>query len=1156
MIIRSFKIDRFGIFAGQDAVELSPGLNIFVGDNEAGKSTLLNFFRAMFFGYQRNRQNVLDYMGANSRAAISGGSLALEAGDGTLFNLVRRPGKHGGELALGDENGRFLPEVFFTALLGGCTDKMYDQVFCFGHNDLSSLAGMKDEQVAGALHAAAFGTGFKSPLDVVKQLEASQKKIFTARAYSTPVHVNFKKLADAQAELARLGSELGRYNSLKAEREELAREQEVLKNSVLSVSLALARQHSLLAAWADRSALAEQRAALAINPHPGGEFGIESIERFDEMLATLDVQRAERKKKAALLQSGREALARGESFALLAGIWPDCQNLLARKNSVQSALGNMPRLEAAINEGREGMEALARGLGAEWSLERAVNFDISMALQEGIELGRQNIETAARMHEQAAAEAARLEADARETRELALSVRHSFGQGAERGGGQDAGHNENVCPADEDSGITLALYSAEARARLESCGQALAAANREAAAVRERISILEQEKAVASADLEKDRAILEEARRQESAASDAAKSAQKPPFFSLSTARQDTRRVLPMILCLVAAGGCFSSTYKYFTNTYFRQSSLEKFSTAFAWKDYLAEDWQMLALGLFFVWAAFYWMSPRVATLGRWRPKPAARIPSYAELAARSRADALAGRVAAHEAQLARIQSVMESSAFTVGEAFGAEKRAAGAWNSQAALYGIGDDCPVDAALRIFDVTLQAAQTEKKACAARDAVAAAARRLEDARESWKDWLQGQNLATDLTPESVRLILQRVNDIKRQAESLAGREAELAGAKQEVESFRAELRELCRRTEFQPQSEVLLGSFDELYKAAYSANEESLGLKARARELENIEADLLSLDDVISSGEARLAALMAQGQASGEADYRLRFKQQAAHMELRREEERLLARLDQAAAQMHAASGTPLWDNTEDFLRALGESGRESLAESTEALKAELASIEDKLAEKQQRQGHNQSELERLESGRGSAEFQAEEAALKEDIKTLARRWGILAMAQNFIGQARRVFEEERHGSVIKEAGDLLAALTGRRYQKMLFDMDGKGLKAFAINSSGESMDSESSLSQGTKEQLYLALRLAFIKRHNLAKESLPLVMDDIMVNFDPGRARYAAELFVAFSAANQTLFFTCHPHTASLLRSLSGNAKCFGVKSGNIGALD
>ena len=55
MIFNRIKIENFGILHNFE-LELHPGLNLFVRPNEAGKSTLLEFVRRLFWGYPDRRK--------------------------------------------------------------------------------------------------------------------------------------------------------------------------------------------------------------------------------------------------------------------------------------------------------------------------------------------------------------------------------------------------------------------------------------------------------------------------------------------------------------------------------------------------------------------------------------------------------------------------------------------------------------------------------------------------------------------------------------------------------------------------------------------------------------------------------------------------------------------------------------------------------------------------------------------------------------------------------------------------------------------------------------------------------------------------------------------------------------------------------------------
>jgi uncharacterized protein YhaN len=80
------------------------------------------------------------------------------------------------------------------------------------------------------------------------------------------------------------------------------------------------------------------------------------------------------------------------------------------------------------------------------------------------------------------------------------------------------------------------------------------------------------------------------------------------------------------------------------------------------------------------------------------------------------------------------------------------------------------------------------------------------------------------------------------------------------------------------------------------------------------------------------------------------------------------------------------------------------------------------------------------------------------------------------------------------------------------------------------------------LSRGSAEQLYLCLRLALASEFARRAESLPLIMDDVLVNFDPERARAVALELAKFSERRQILIFTCHPATACMFTEASPGA--------------
>ena len=68
------------------------------------------------------------------------------------------------------------------------------------------------------------------------------------------------------------------------------------------------------------------------------------------------------------------------------------------------------------------------------------------------------------------------------------------------------------------------------------------------------------------------------------------------------------------------------------------------------------------------------------------------------------------------------------------------------------------------------------------------------------------------------------------------------------------------------------------------------------------------------------------------------------------------------------------------------------------------------------------------------------------------------------------------------------------------------------------------------MSEGTCDQLYLALRLATLQLETVPRCELPLIIDDILIQFDDARAAAALRILARLGLQRQVIFFTHHEH--------------------------
>jgi len=138
----------------------------------------------------------------------------------------------------------------------------------------------------------------------------------------------------------------------------------------------------------------------------------------------------------------------------------------------------------------------------------------------------------------------------------------------------------------------------------------------------------------------------------------------------------------------------------------------------------------------------------------------------------------------------------------------------------------------------------------------------------------------------------------------------------------------------------------------------------------------------------------------------------------------------------------------------------------------------------------------------------------------------------------------RRHEQERQPAVLARAGERFAKVTEGRYTCLLPSIgdDGSRDAIRVVSSSGAEIDA-SSLSRGSVEQLYLCLRLGLAETFAERAASLPLILDDVLVNFDPSRAASVAEALADTAEHHQVLFLTCHPHLVQLMRNVAPRAQ-------------
>jgi uncharacterized protein YhaN len=124
--------------------------------------------------------------------------------------------------------------------------------------------------------------------------------------------------------------------------------------------------------------------------------------------------------------------------------------------------------------------------------------------------------------------------------------------------------------------------------------------------------------------------------------------------------------------------------------------------------------------------------------------------------------------------------------------------------------------------------------------------------------------------------------------------------------------------------------------------------------------------------------------------------------------------------------------------------------------------------------------------------------------------------------------------------LIARAGVLFAEVTGGAFTGLTVGYDNDDRPAILAQRSDGSEIRVEALSEGTRDQLYLALRLGSIEGRASAG-SLPIVCDDLLITADDARAGALIRVLAAAAAHSQVIVFSHHPHLIDVARNAVGS---------------
>jgi uncharacterized protein YhaN len=408
--------------------------------------------------------------------------------------------------------------------------------------------------------------------------------------------------------------------------------------------------------------------------------------------------------------------------------------------------------------------------------------------------------------------------------------------------------------------------------------------------------------------------------------------------------------------------------------------------------------------------------------------------------------------------------------------------------------------------------------------------AATTARSEPRRAAWEQLLAGTGVTLDIATAEAKLAA--IDEVRQAEESLEALGKRMEGIRRDAELFHSEVVKVAKRLGLETRA-----GDQEVVMVLRSRLEQARSTK---RVLDEVEKDRTKRrSEIEEAGAAHavameaIAPLLAQTGAADAAGLSAAIEGSRALREMRK------ALADTEEVIVRDGDGVLL----EELVEMVLATDPDELAARTDAVARELRELNTLASEAATAQGDASrafADLEQAPATAADAAFDAEQA--RAEMAAQAETY-ILKRAQALtLRWAIERYRERHQDPLLVRASELFSTLTLGRYSALRVELGEAIPRLLGITDDGRAAVEVDAMSEGTTDQLFLALRLAAVEQSVDAGIRLPFLADDLFVNFDDDRAKAGFEVLARLATKTQVLFFTHHSHLAAIARLVVGNA--------------
>jgi len=392
------------------------------------------------------------------------------------------------------------------------------------------------------------------------------------------------------------------------------------------------------------------------------------------------------------------------------------------------------------------------------------------------------------------------------------------------------------------------------------------------------------------------------------------------------------------------------------------------------------------------------------------------------------------------------------------------------------------------------------------------------------RENWLAWLFDNGFPTVIQPDDFQAFQQLIENAQKQELHLLSEEEREIQNSNYLEKARSSLLSLLQLCEDLPtKNEVDISSFDRLHSYYAEAIERKRKYLLLREQIEQKKLEEKIIEEQLLSKRKEISDLYNLIKVNDEVNFLLfaaaHEKWLAAQKEMIETKESLLLIAEKP-------------EKLNSLIKELQKTDVLQLHEEKRSLEQELNNLIQKIGQDEQEKGAIIERMTYLENNQTQGELLFEERLHREKLNNYLKRWTTLVLARHFLKQTQNIYEQSRQPRVIQEAQHFIQQITNHRYH-LFSSVDNQTIY---LEEQNHRRKKEKEWSSGLADQVYLSIRFGLALDFGQKNEPLPILLDDILVNYDPSRQVNTTKIILQFSEENQIFLFSCHPETVNIIQ--------------------